>query len=132
MRYCEREKSFMPPDAADAAYIHDMLQAGEAVLRYLSGKSRAAFDSDEILRDAIERRIEIFGEAARRISAALQDAHPEISWRKITATRHILAHDYGDVDLEIVRRIATQHLPETLTLLRALMPPPPETGGESE
>ena len=83
----------MQGNESDAAYIQDMLDAGETILRHMLGKSRLDYDAQEILRDAIERKVEIFGEAARRVSQTTQDAHPEIPWRKITATRHILAHD---------------------------------------
>jgi uncharacterized protein with HEPN domain len=76
-----------------------------------------------LLRDAVERKVEIFGEAARRISRATQKAHPEIPWRKIMATRHILAHEYGDVNLNVMWRIATQHIPEALVRLRQILPP---------
>ncbi len=78
-----------------------------------------------MLRDAVERRVEIMGEAARGVSKSLQEAHPEIPWRKIMGTRHILAHEYGEVDQNIMWRIATQHIPEALDHLRKLVPPPP-------
>ena len=117
----------MPPERRDPACLHDMAVAGEAVVRYLAGKTRTEYDRDDILRDAIERRVEIFGEAARRLSGAFRDSHPEIPWRAIMATRHILAHDYDEVDHDILWRIATQHIPESLVQLRKLAPsPPPE------
>jgi uncharacterized protein with HEPN domain len=115
----------MRPDRGDPAYLQDMLDAGEAIVRYVAGKSREDYDSNEMLRDAVERRIEIFGEAARRLSSPLMAAHPEIPWRKIMGTRHILAHDYDTVDPDMVWRIATQHIPEALVQIRPLIPPPP-------
>jgi uncharacterized protein with HEPN domain len=118
----------MRAEKSDAAYLQDMLDAGEAVMRYVSGKTREDFDGNDILRDAVERRVEIFGEAARGVSQPFQNAHPEISWRKIKGTRHILAHDYGEVDQDIMWRIATAHVPETLVYLRKLVPAPPQDG----
>jgi uncharacterized protein with HEPN domain len=115
----------MRPDRGDAAFLQDMVEAGEAIVRYTAGKSRTDYDSNEMLRDAVERRVEIFGEAARRLSPSIQAAHPELPWRKIMGTRHILAHDYDIVDPDIVWRIATLHIPEALTQIRPLIPPPP-------
>ena len=115
----------MQAHKSDAAYLQDMLDSGGAVVRYVSGKSRADYDAQEMLRDAVERRVEVFGEAARGISQTLRDAHPEIPWRKIMGTRHILAHEYGEVDQDIMWRIATEHVPEALIHIRRLVPPPP-------
>ena len=114
----------MQADKGDAAYIQDMLDAGEAVVQYVAGKSREDYASNRILQDAVERRVEIFGEAARRIAQETRDAHPEIPWRKIMGTRHILAHDYGDVNQDVLWRIATEHIPEALIQLLRLLPPP--------
>ena len=50
-----------------------MLQAAEGVLRHTAGKTRADYERDELLRDAVERKIEIVGEAARRVTKAFRD-----------------------------------------------------------
>jgi uncharacterized protein with HEPN domain len=115
----------MPPEKSDSAYLLDMLTAAEAVSRYAAGKVREDLDRDEILRDAIERRLEIIGEAARGVSDSFQDAHPQIPWTKITATRHILAHDYDAINYDILWRIITIHVPELVGMLKPLIPPIP-------
>jgi uncharacterized protein with HEPN domain len=115
----------MPRDKANAALLRDMIDAADAVMRYLKGKKREEFINDEILRAAVERRIEIVGEAARALSDDLQTANPHVPWRKIMATRHILAHDYDLVDPEIVWTIATVYIPELAGHLRLLVPPDP-------
>lgn len=115
----------MRRDKGDPAILRDMLDAAEAVIRYIAGKDRASFDIDRMLRDAVERRIEIIGEAARRISDPFQKSHPEIPWRKIMGTRHVLAHDYDEVNPDIVWRIATVYLPELAVQLRGVIPSPP-------
>ena len=47
----------MPPDASDAAALYDMVQAAETILRYTTGKSRADFDHEDMLRHAVERNV---------------------------------------------------------------------------
>jgi len=123
----------MPPGRkADAALLLDMLTAARAVQRYVHGQVRADLDTNEMLRDAQERRIEVIGEAARTVSEAFRDLHPEIPRKKITATRHILAHDYGDVDHNILWRIPTVHVAELATMLEPLIPPIPPDPEPSE
>jgi uncharacterized protein with HEPN domain len=49
---------------------------------------------------ALERAIEIIGEAARRVSDSFKADHTEIPWRSIVAQRHVLAHEYGEIRQE--------------------------------
>ncbi len=90
----------MRPDERDAAYLLDMLQAASKVARYVQGKRYEDFQRDELLRDAVERNVEIIGEAARRISEAFRNVHPEIPWRKMIAQRNVLIHEYEDTGLK--------------------------------
>ena len=46
----------MPRESSDAAAIFDMLQAAEAALRHVSGKSREDYECEEVIRAAVERR----------------------------------------------------------------------------
>lgn len=52
----------------------------------------AIYLADRVLLRAIERSVEIIGEAARRVSPPYMAAHPEIPSRKIIGQRNILAH----------------------------------------
>ena len=113
----------MPPERAAAASLYDMLVAAERTLRLIAGKSREDYEQDEMLRLAIERSLEIIGEAARRLPSDFRDAHSHIAWRPIMATRHILAHDYDVVNNDTVWRIVQQHVPPLIEQLRPLLPP---------
>ena len=119
----------MQPDEHDAGYLLDMLQHARGVAEAIRGRTLRDYLADENLRLAVERRIEIIGEAAGRVSSAFREAHPQIPWRKIIAQRNILAHEYGEVDDEILWRVATVSVPELVTLLEPLVPPPPVGGG---
>jgi uncharacterized protein with HEPN domain len=116
----------MPRETSDAAAIFDMLKAAQATLRHVAGKTRDDYEREELLRHAVERSIEIVGEAARRITPAFRLKHPEIPWQKVMATCHILAHDYDEVDNDIVWRIVTDHIPPLVAQLKFLMPPEPQ------
>jgi len=109
----------------DAAYLWDMLDAARAVAEFVTGKSIADYEQSRLLRGAVERHVEVIGEAARRVSDGIRDAHPEIPWRPIIAQRHVLAHDYGEIKHERLWRVATIHIPELITLLEPLLPAPP-------
>jgi len=116
----------MRPEERDAAHLWDMLESARAVLRYTAGVTREAFDANRILQRAVERELEIIGEAAGRISDSLRTAHPEIPWRLVVGQRNVLIHDYGDVDYERVWVLVVQHVPELVRLLEPLLPDEPE------
>lgn len=115
----------MRPDERDAALLLDMVRAGRLVVEFVSGRTLAEYDLDPMLRSAVERQIEIIGEAARRISDQFRESHSEIPWRKIVAQRHILAHEYGAIQSELMWRVATVHVPEMLELVLPLITPAP-------
>ena len=50
-------------------------------------------------------------------------AHPEIPWRKIIGQRNILAHEYGQIDYELLYKTAVDDIPELMQQLQALLPP---------
>jgi len=106
-----------------------MLEHARGAARAVQGRSLEEYAADEDLRLSVERRIEIIGEAARRVSPAFQEGHPEVPWRKIVAQRNVLAHGYGEVEDEIMWRAVTVSIPELIALLEPLVsvPPPPGT-----
>lgn len=97
-----------------------MLNAARTVRRIVSAKTYDDFLSDEVLRGATERYIEIVGEAASKVSEAFRASHPHIDWRKIIVTRHRFAHEYFGIDPVIVWRIATVHVQNLIPQLESL------------
>ncbi|MFH1911946.1 MAG: HepT-like ribonuclease domain-containing protein [Pseudomonadota bacterium] len=71
----------MQPEGRDAAYLWDMLDAARAVREFVSSRTYDDYQKDRMLRGAVERHIEIIGEAANHVSDDFQKAHPNIPWR---------------------------------------------------
>ena len=115
----------MPLSRRDPANLWDMLEAAERIQNFLKNKPFEDFLGDDMLRAAVERNIEIIGEAARRISDDLKQEHPEIPWRKIIAQRNVLIHEYDDIDYKQIWEVATFHLLRLIEQIRPLIPPLP-------
>lgn len=115
----------MRPDIRDAAYLWDMLIHAREATGFVQGMSYARFVEHRLTIRAVERCIEIVGEAARSVSPEFEAAHPEVPWRKIVAMRHVLAHEYGEIRTEVLWRIVTVHLPVLVAQLEPLTPPGP-------
>lgn len=117
----------MPLSKRDPANLWDMWQAAEKIQRFLKDQTLENFLEDDMLRAAVERNLEIIGEAARRISEELKQEHPEIPWRQIIAQRNVLIHEYDDIDYKEIWIVATFHLSRLIEQIRPLIPPlPPE------
>jgi len=73
--------------------------------------SREAFDEDLEKQDAVIRRIEIIGEATKRLEKDFKDQYSEIPWRKMAGMRDVLIHEYDQIDLDLVWEVVVKELP---------------------
>ena len=109
----------MQPEDRDAAF-----QTASELVR---GIRYEDFLHDRKLQLAVERAVEIIGEAARRVSDARRAAHPEIPWKSIIGMRNVLAHEYGEVKQDRMWLLVTERIPELIANLTRIVPPdPPE------
>jgi uncharacterized protein with HEPN domain len=69
----------MHPQERDIASLWDMREAARLISSFLHGVFYADYEKNLMLRSAIERQLEILGEAARRVSPEFQQANPEIA-----------------------------------------------------
>lgn len=86
----------------DEAYMLDILLAAAKIVRFSQGYDAEKFAADEVLQHAIMRLLQIIGEAARKISPAYKEAHPQIPWIQIIGMRNRLVHEYFRVETDIV------------------------------
>ncbi len=120
----------MPLSERDLKYLWDMPEAARAPQEVTLGLTRDSYVADLKSRLASERAIEMIGKAARRVSAVGRTQLPGVEWGAIVATRHILAHEYGDIDYDSLWRIITIHAPALLKILVPALksnPPGPES-----
>ena len=74
----------MRPESSDISYLWDMLDASMAIQQFLVGKTFDNYDTDRLLRGAVERHIEIISEAAQKVSSDFRAGHPQIPWSKLS------------------------------------------------
>ncbi|MGA2616624.1 MAG: DUF86 domain-containing protein [Thermoguttaceae bacterium] len=115
----------MPRDDADHAFLWDMIEAARSIEMLVSGISFEQFRADRRTYRAVERELEILGEAAKKVSQPFRAAHPEIPWNSIIGQRNILAHEYGNIRYDLLWETVVQSLPTLIGQLNNLMPAPP-------
>lgn len=113
----------MPPNANDPAFLWDMLDAAQAIATFVESRTYRDYVGDRMLRGAVERHLEIVGEAGGRISRPFREEHPEIPWQQIIGLRNVLAHDYGEIKNDKIWAVATESIPPLIEALRPLIPP---------
>lgn len=97
--------------------IADALEAIERCQRYVVALDREG-DIAEMAEDAIERNLQIIGEAVNHLPVEITGVHPEIAWPQIRGFRNILVHQYFGVDIEVVCDVVETHLPPLAVALR--------------
>jgi uncharacterized protein with HEPN domain len=112
----------MPP--ADQTRLAHMLRHAEEAIQFAAGRSRTDLDSDRLLNLALVRLLEIVGEAASRVSPAIQTANPAVPWPQIIGMRNRLVHGYDSVDFDILWDIVQVDLPPLITELLAILAGP--------
>ncbi len=113
----------MSPDSRerDLVKCEDMRIYSERAVQYMGSSSLDEFLANDMAQSAIVRCIEVIGEAARLVSDDTRRLAPEIPWTLIVGMRHILAHDYGAVNLDKVYEVVKERLPELLKHLNRLI-----------
>jgi uncharacterized protein with HEPN domain len=103
----------------DAHRVADMVMAADEIAAIVA-RGRVAFDDDVVLRRAIERCLEIMGEASKAVSSEFAAAHDEIPWSDMAKVRDRLSHHYHRVDPDQLWTMASLDVPAVAESLRAI------------
>ncbi len=109
----------MTPD--DLVRLQHIVEALNSAIRFAEGRQRSDLDSDDMLRFALVRAIEIAGEAASRISVETRNELADLPWNSMVGMRNRLVHAYFDVDCDILWTTVTEAAPPVADRLRRLL-----------
>jgi uncharacterized protein with HEPN domain len=105
----------------DRIYIEHILESFDRVCEYLDDVSYEAFLADYQKQDAVIRKIEVAGEATKRISPEFREKYSQIPWRAMAGMRDKLIHDYFPVDINTVWETATKEIPQLMEELENII-----------
>lgn len=100
----------MLPEDRDAAFILDIISAARDIEGFVTNISLHEFQSNKMLRYAVERQLLVIGEAAKHLSEGFRKRVPSVPWSAIIGLRNILAHEYGEILTERVWLVAVRDL----------------------
>jgi len=109
----------------DRERLLDVREAIERIERHTIG-GRADFDRSELIQNWVVHHLQIIGEACRALSPDVRDRHPEVPWSRIIGMRHILVHNYFEIDGDLIWSAVVADLPALKRDIEAIertMPP---------
>lgn len=75
------------------------------------GNSIDAFRENPVFRNAVSMPIQQIGELAKHLSDSFLSANADIPWRQIKGMRDWFAHQYLEMDADVIWAVATEDLP---------------------
>lgn len=105
---------------SDIHRLRDMLMAADEIAGIVA-RGRQAFDDDPALRRALERCLEILGEAAKSVGADVRSRDPDMPWSDMAKVRDRLSHHYHRIDPAQLWVIAEDDVPDMARRLRVLL-----------
>jgi len=99
--------------------LRDIIERARLIDDALRNKSFEDFQASPHLRAAIERYIEIIGEAVKRIPDELKNGRDD--WRLAAKMRNILAHEYFAIVPKILWDTATENVPRLRRIVEELL-----------
>lgn len=103
-------------------YLYDILSGCEFILEFTTSRTVEDYKQDRAFRSALERELEIIGEALRQMNIHYPEISSQIAeYRNIIGFRHILAHGYDSLDPATVWSVVESKLDPLLQQIRHLL-----------
>jgi uncharacterized protein with HEPN domain len=91
--------------------LSDILESLGLIEEFTSGMDFDTFGSDSKTMAAVERKLQIISEAAIRLGPEAEELCPGLPWRDIRVIGNWLRHEYLRVEVQTIRKTATNDLP---------------------
>jgi uncharacterized protein with HEPN domain len=82
----------------DRERLEHIVEAIANILDFADGKTKEELEANKLIYYGIVKNIEIVGEAAYKLTNAFRRQHPGTPWDVIMKMRHVLVHDYYQID----------------------------------
>ncbi|MBU2561759.1 MAG: DUF86 domain-containing protein [Nanoarchaeota archaeon] len=92
-------------------FVRHILDSIVLVESYMKGVNKAKFLADNKVQDAVIRRLEIIGEAAKNVPSGFAAKNVGVPWSEMARMRDKLIHKYFGVDLDLTFDVVKKDLP---------------------
>ncbi len=91
-------------------YFEDILESIDLIFEYTHNISEEEFSQNQLIQDAVCRRIEIIGESVKNLPGEIRLKYQSIPWKKIAGMRDILTHAYFNVKSKRIWNVICKEL----------------------
>jgi uncharacterized protein with HEPN domain len=103
-------------------YLHDIIDCSEFVVQLTRDKTVDDYRNDRVFRSALERELQIIGEAMLQLDHISPEMVDKISeHRSIIGFRHVLVHGYDSLDPDTVWNVVETKIALLLKQAKALL-----------
>lgn len=102
------------------AFINHILDEVNYIIKGTKDLDYDSLMSNETLKRALIRSLEIIGEATKNLSKEFRDRHPNIEWKEMAGLRDKLIHYYFGVDWDTVWDVIKEEIPKLENKLKKL------------
>lgn len=93
-------------------FLRHILDEAKYIIHASQGLKKTRFETDDTLKRAFVRSLEIIGEATKRVSDDLRTKYPDVAWRSMAGMRDRLIHVYFGIDYDIVWDVVKNKIPK--------------------
>ena len=104
----------------DLSFLMDIVDCIVDIKEFTDSIEYYQFEIDKMRKLAVERQLEIIGQAANKISSETQNILKSIPWGDIIGLRNKLAHDYGEILAERIWAMTKKPMSELLSELNKI------------
>ena len=101
-------------------FIEDIKKSIEQIEKYVRDISEEGFKRDLKIQDAVIRRLEIIGEASKKIPKSVRNVNKHINWEALSRYRDFIVHSYFEASLDRVWNTSTKNIKKIKEALKNL------------
>lgn len=93
-------------------FLADIFESIGLIEKYTRGLTYEKFLKNNSIQDAVIRRLEIIGEAAKNIPSNIKEKNPGVPWNEMSGLRNILTHEYFGIVMKRIWDTTLKDLPK--------------------